>query len=269
MSQRDSPPRSAPLPRRIGQTTYGSDGSITRLPGRPAVIPPGARLIEVSGYSSLSAPPSSVGDIETDQLPETTYQSDDHMSSPVNFNGRPSQLDDVLTHVTIRFLTDPTITHDDARKSAILAATFRGDALTWLTRQMRVKTDILDDYNGFVNLLKLTFQASPETQQQQAELKLRSLRQKGSAQSYALVFDSLADTLHLGTDARKAAFIQGLKHQVRVALLAGQDNESSYGDLRTAAIRIDDGLYSLKKQYNRQGTGDNKKRTGKPIKRED
>src|ERR1700755_1845636 len=97
---------SAPLPRHIGETTRVPGGSITRLPERPAVLLPGQRLIEVQGTSGRSPTSSYAESIAVDPVP---INFDDDMAQPVTFNGRPTQLDDVITHVTIKFLTDPTL----------------------------------------------------------------------------------------------------------------------------------------------------------------
>lgn len=162
-------------------------------------------------------------------------------TKPVLFYGKPSQIDDVLTHVTVKVLAD-NITEDSA-KCGYLASLYRGPALSWLTTYLKKNT--LDDYEEFVAQTKTAFALPDEALQGQLSRQLTHLRQKGSVQNYALQFRQLADQVQLPGPIAKAQFIAGLKPHIQRALITGDDKESLSAAI-TEAIRIDSELFNIR-----------------------
>jgi len=176
--------------------------------------------------------------------------SGDDMSTDIKFTGKGADLLPVITHCQVQFLAKPQKFSIDSTKSGYLAATFRGTALTWLTAQLQRDSDLLDDYPAFLKLVKASFLASPEVQRQTAEQQLRQLRQKGSAQNYTLQFEELMQILSYDEKARCAAYIVGLKPEVKKQLI-GTEHES-YRELRKNAIDYDESLFALRQPRGRK-----------------
>jgi hypothetical protein len=174
------------------------------------------------------------------------------MSKPVLFYGKPSQLADVLTYAKINFLTNGLT--DDQAKAGYLASLFRGSALNWLTQKFVENPNILGDYESFEASVKETFELNEFALQAQSARKLANLRQKGSAQDYALKFKELSRQAGLPDPTAIALFTKGLKRHVRSALIIN-DERDSLDDAVTEAIRIDSQLYFASP---RQGTRDTK-----------
>lgn len=188
----------------------------------------------------------------------SSSESEEEMSNDITFSGKAVELEHLLTHATVVFLSKPSKFATGKTKCGFVAAKFRGKALDWLTSQLKQddtkaasETKTLDSWVHFESLLKQTFLPSKDTQRQQADNSLRSLRQKGSAQQYALEFDKLMVTLDYPEDARQVAFRAGLKPEVKKQLVG--DDSSTYETLREVAIAYDEELYSLRTQTRRRG----------------
>lgn len=164
----------------------------------------------------------------------------EEMSKPVLFYGKPSQLDQVLTFATVKYLADGTTT--DKAKCGYLASLFRGTALNWLTSQIARDEDILDNYEDFLAAVKDAFALDESAKKAQAARQLANLRQKGSVQDYALKFQDLALDAGLNAQTAIAYFTKGLKPAIRSALIIS-DERSTLADAVTEAVRIDSQLY--------------------------
>jgi hypothetical protein len=117
------------------------------------------------------------------------------MSKPVLFYGKPSQLEDVLTYVRVQFLVQGT---SSDQKAPVLAQSFRGQALNWLTNQLNVEPDLLVDYDAFVEQVKSGFGLSPAAATSQAARRYVNCHQKASIQLYAVEFRQLSTRSGLG-----------------------------------------------------------------------
>jgi hypothetical protein len=184
---------------------------------------------------------SSSGEEETESESDS---SDDEDMSQLLFYGKPDTLTDLITHCKVRFYAKPSRYEADETKSGYLASLFRGQALTWLTEALIQRPKLLEDWENFQDVLIKAFDASEQTQRQSADSRLRLLRQTGSAQKYALAFEPLINKLKYDDNAKQAAFLVGLKPQVKQQI-AGQTFKT-YETLRSHAINIDESLFALR-----------------------
>jgi hypothetical protein len=203
---------------------------------------------------------SSSEDSESDSSEEED-SSDEEMSDLV-FDGKQGTLDDILTHCQVTFAARPKKFPTDTEKGGFLAAKFRGKALTWLTKNLKDKPKLLEDYDAFKKALSQDFALTEDTRKKAADRRLKTLLQKGSAQSFAIEFDELADILGFDDEAKRTAFQTRLKPEVRRQLI-GHD-ETKYSTLRQKAIEIDEELYALRnpRQRRAKDKGKNAPRDG-------
>jgi hypothetical protein len=186
--------------------------------------------------------------------PEDTVK-DDAMSKPVLFHGKPSQLDDVITYVKVKLLVDG-ITSEE-KKSASLAALFRGSALHWLTSELTLTPDLLSDYDVFVDKVVSTFGINNTAKIANAAREFANCHQKASVQLYALRFKQLVNILNIPDVTAVAQFYKGLKPNIRDALIT-MDQDGDLDDVIEEAQRIDSRMYSSKR-----GTGPFRGRGGR------
>jgi len=205
---------------------------------------------------------SSVPDIVLPDAPTTRPTRKDEMSKPVLFYGKPSQVDDVITFCTVKFLADNTT--DETQKAGYLASLFRGSALAWLTSYLATHT--LDDYTELTEQIRAKFGLSHTALQGLYARQLAALRQKSSVQAFGLEFRELSEKVGLPDAAAQAQFIKGLKIHIQRTLVASDD----YTDLNTLideATRIDSQLYNIGRQgnngYQGKGHGKSRDRTGR------
>jgi hypothetical protein len=203
---------------------------------------------QINRRRDFPATPSTSADITgdlrdtvlTDAPAPAPRRTDKEMSKPVLFYGKPSQIDDVLTHVTVKFLADNITDHGP--RCGYLASLYRGPALTWLSQYLR--THQLDDYDEFVEQTKQAFALTDEALQGQLNRQLTQLRQKGSVQNYALNFRQLQLQLNLPAATAIACFKAGLKPHIQRALVT--DNSSTtLEDHIGEATRIDSEFYNI------------------------
>jgi len=208
--------------------------------------------------SSTSEPTDELRDLTLNDAPESARHArkQEDMSKPVLFYGKPSQLDDVITHVTVKCLADNVTT--EQAKSGYLASLYRGAALTWLTNYL--KDNQLDDYGELVAQTRAAFGLTEEAQQGMLTRQLAKLRQRKSVQHYALQFQQLQLQTNLPTSIAKQYFIQGLKPHIQRALIIG-DDKASLADAITEATRIDGELYNVRQGAFRQPSGGSRQST--------
>lgn len=223
-------------------------------PSSSREIVPESPQTSPGGYPESEPDPSEQDDGETSE----DDSSDEEMAT-LTFSGKADSLDPLLTHCRVKFLARPSRYETDQQKSAFIASHFVGPALDWLTQGLKRDKTLLNDFEAFTALLEATFQASDDTKKQLAEQKLRRLRQTGSAQNYALAFDPLVAELGYNDDAKKPAFLQNLKPEVRKQL-AGQRHDT-YESLRGAAIDMDESLFALREPGRKKS-----RRPGQPNK---
>jgi len=191
---------------------------------------------------------------------KSTKTAISEMSKPVLFYGKPSQLPQVLTFATVKFIADGIT--DDTAKSGYLASLFRGSALTWLTRELEQNPHLLSDWEDFHQKVTEAFDIDPEAKKAQAARQLAQLRQKGSAQDYGLRFQQLAQAAELPSATAIAFFTKGLKRHIRQALIINDERDTLQDAIKESA-RIDSQLYYAAPRFSGQGSQQGKRRDHK------
>jgi hypothetical protein len=211
-------------------------------------------------------------DAESAAKKPSVSKTPDDMSKPVLFYGKNSQIDDVLTFCTVKFLADDTVL--EQAKAGYLASLFRGSALQWLTTELKTKPAALDSYEQFTDRVKAVFALDDTAKQSQAARSLVSCRQKSSVQDYALRFRQLSSTAAIPEQTAIALFKKGLKQSIRTALVT-QDEQDTLDEAIAEATRLDSQLFyargSSNPSYGRQKPRRNKKgqwTPGKGVKQE-
>jgi hypothetical protein len=167
--------------------------------------------------------------------------TDPDMSKQVLFYGKPSQLPPVKTFVTVKCLADRE--SDESAKAALLASTFRGHALDWLTKELQDDPSLLSrGYESFENKVQLAFGLDTEATQSQAARQLVNCRQRTSVQDYTLRFKQLVRESQIPQQTATALFIKGLKPRIKSALIIS-NNRDSLEEAAEEAQRIDQQLY--------------------------
>lgn len=209
-----------------------------------------ARLIKQGLVAKDNRPDYSIKkDPETLELerlrissPEYAKQksSNNEMSKPVTFSGKPRQLQPCLTYCRVKLIADGTI--DEAQKAGFLASLLRGPALSWLASQIEKDESILSDYDELVAQLKAKYKVDETAEKLLAAKQLAGLYQKGSVQDYATRFCDLAEAAGIPPETKAAFFTKGLKQKVREALITG-DNADTFDEIVAEASRIDANFY--------------------------
>lgn len=172
--------------------------------------------------------------------PFSNSVSNDDMSKPVTFSGRPKTLQSCLTFCKVKLIADGVI--DEHTKAGYLASLLRGPALDWLSRKLSKDESILLDYGELVAQLRKDFAVDETAEKLQAARTLAGLQQKGSVQDYANKFTRLAEDAELNDETKQALFVKGLKPRIREALII-TDASDVFGDTVKEATRIDAQLY--------------------------
>jgi hypothetical protein len=217
------------------------------IPGQEIVFEQRPEDTERPEGTLPDAPEEDSDDYDSDET------SDEEDMSDLTFEGKADTLDDILTHCQVTFLSKPRKFPDDTTKCGYLAAKFRGKALTWLTKTIKDAPDVLTEYRVFVRRLRTDFDLSDDTKKKAADKKLKTLMQKGPAQSFAIEFDFLADILEYNDEAKRNAFITRLKPEVRKQLIG--DDSATYAELRTTAISYDEELFALRNPRQKRAKG--------------
>jgi len=183
-------------------------------------------------------------------------ESENEDMTDLQFHGKPNTLDDILTHCLTVTLSQPKKYKSETAKSGLLASKFRDKALTWLTKSLKDDPELLEDYEAFKTKLKQDFEASDDTKKLSADKRLKTITQKGSAQAFAIEFDTLTDILGWSDQAKRDGFKTRLKPEVRKQLIG--DDSTTYQTLRATAIEYDEELFALRNPRQRRAKGKSK-----------
>lgn len=172
---------------------------------------------------------------------------DDMSKSQVLFFGKPHQLDQLQTYVEIKFITDDEFSENKKKQAAYFASLFRGPALAWLTKERKEDPGLFNSYPALLSKTHNAFGQNYQTRMQQANRQITNINQRGSVQQHALHFQQLIDILQWNDEAAKAHFLRSLKRHIREALIAKGTNDYDLNELYTEAIRIDEELFTAKR----------------------
>jgi len=190
-------------------------------------------------HSSIQETPTNLH-----SLRDYPKSSDDDMSKPVLFYGKPNQLEDVLTFAAIKNIVDGNQT--DQSQCGLLASLFRGQALHWLTAQMQADPELLDSYDDFKAKLCLDFGLSDSARRANAAQRLATTTQRGPVQLYAIEMRQLFQVLDIKDEQAITHFSRGLKLHIREALVSS-GQYTKLDQLISEAARIDTELYNARR----------------------
>ena len=171
------------------------------------------------------------------------HDSNFKTSDPDKYDGKsPSQLNEFLGQIRVRFKTRPLAHPTEEAKVYYAIALLKGTAFAYVEPFLE-KDDPpawMTDFTLFANQLKKVF-GDPDLVGN-VTYKLRSLRQTGSATSYAAEFRRLASQLEWGNQALLSQFLEGLKESVQDEIIK-TDYSQNLESLIDQAVRIDNLQY--------------------------
>lgn len=192
--------------------------------------------------------PYSPADVDIPDAPTDNPRKRKNMTKPVLFYGKAAQLGPVLTHYGVAAIVNNT---PEDRKAAALAESFRGAALSWLTTKIEENPEFLNQsYTDFVDTLRERFGLTDTAQKAQAARQLTHCRQKTSVAEFVDRLEPLVQQSETPDQTAVALFMQGLKPQIRNALIV-KGTHGSFDAIVLEAQRIDESLYYGRS--NRQG----------------
>lgn len=172
--------------------------------------------------------------------------SEPKTSPPPEFDGtRARECRPFLSHCRINFQTQPSRFTTEHSKVFYAIGYLRGPAFELVepyldeTRNLQ-RPAWLDTFTSFAQYINSAFGVLDEAQQ--AERRLRSLQQTGSAIQYYTRFLSFASLLQWDDQALRSQFYHGLKPHIKDDL-AHLDRPDSLESLKDLAIRIDNRLF--------------------------
>jgi hypothetical protein len=209
---------------------------------------PGYRFQDITGIRVEDIPTEgsstasrAMSDIDVKDAPSPSPQTTTGFDKAVLFYGKPAQLEPFLAFLSIQFIVKST---PEASKAAVSASLFRGQALTWIANKIQKDDAFISNvaWTDFKLELQETFGISDEAQSSQAARKLASLKQTSSVQAYANDFTQLASKARIPNATAVAFFIQGLKPNIKQALIIADTRDSLDGAVQEAR-RLDDELF--------------------------
>ena len=217
---------------------------------------------------------SVIGSTSGDSVPRTipaTYRYDRPMGStddfklkePGTFSGNRNKVNEWLVQLK-NFFAFRNL--DEAMKSAYAASLMVGPALKWIEpflkeyiqgprnmgqdgdgryfrdKDFEKKFDWMSTFEKFEKQVRQVF--GHRNEKASAAQTIQQMRQRGSAANYALEFQQHAATAGWDEEALRAIFYQGLKTDIKKALIHHDDKIQTLSGLVEAAIDLDDKLWN-------------------------
>jgi hypothetical protein len=178
-----------------------------------------------------------------DQPGEELSDEEDNMSSDLTFSGKADTLGNILTHCRVLAFANPVKFGTDQRRSGFLGSLFRGPALDWLTTILKTTPKLLDNYEEFVEALKLAFDTSDDNQKLVAQSKWEKLSQTGSASQFFMKAAPLLSTLRYNDEAKVNLSRRKLKPKLQATLIGVEI--SGWEDFKKTVIDHDEAIFAL------------------------
>ena len=178
--------------------------------------------------------------------PSAPRSSEPKTSAPPTFDGtKPRDCRPFLSHCRINFQTQPSRFTNEHSKVFYAIGYLRGSAFELVEPYLDETRNLsrlawLDTFSAFASHLNSAFGIVDEAHQ--AERRIRTLQQTGSASQYYTRFLSLASLLDWDDHALRSQFYFGLKPHIKDDL-AHHDRPTSLETLKELAIRIDNRLF--------------------------
>jgi len=143
---------------------------------------------------------------------------DPKIAPPETFNGKPAEFDSFMTQCTLHITLRTNMYRTDEQRVLFIISYLRGEPLTWAREIVKNRNHQLrHDYEAFEEALTNIY--GNRAYRLQAEDKILRLSQTGSASHYAQTFQSLAAPLDLNDGAKCTMFYNGLKPEVKRAII--------------------------------------------------
>jgi hypothetical protein len=190
---------------------------------------------------------------------------DPKMPPPEPFSGKISEFKNFMVQCTLIFSVCPNTYCTDERRVLFVISRLKDEPLTWANEiAIDPAHPLRHDYDRFKQ--QLTNIYGDRAFKAKSEDQLLSIRQTGSAASYAQKFQSYAAPLNLNDDAKCLMFFGGLKNEIQKACtMAGR--AFPFYALVDQAITFDQLSYQHSKQEKRESNS--RESTGKKQRHSD
>ncbi|RXK39408.1 hypothetical protein M231_03361 [Tremella mesenterica] len=183
------------------------------------------------------------------QAPTTiTSKKEPKINSPAPFSGRKDEAMEFLLKCDMVFDTQPQTYALNTTRIAFVTNLLKDEAYRWVMPHLMLPQDQkpawVQDWSLFKEEFKRMFEDTNIIET--ARHKLKTLRQTGSATSYATEFQRHAAYLNWNDEALRHNFFDGLKDDVKDKILT-PNNFKTFGDLVNNSIKWDDLLFQRRK----------------------
>ena len=171
-----------------------------------------------------------------------------HINKPPEFDGTNRHFcATFISHLKLYIHANPDLFPSEQSKVLFAASYLRGNAFAWFEPHLLVNSDPLTtDFQQFLDAL-LANLGDPDRHRSLTR-QLQTLKQTGSASTYATSFFRLATFLKWNDEALKAQFYSGLKPQVKDALALRDKDPATTQELSELAIRLDNRIFERKSE---------------------
>ncbi|PON20039.1 hypothetical protein TGAM01_v211099 [Trichoderma gamsii] len=122
-----------------------------------------------------------------------------------------------------------------------------------LNQQTQLTKDMFKSYKEFKNQLEKSFRITNEAQE--AEKKLRDLRQKGPCYKHTSTFIQLLTKVNWTEESKKEMYYYSLKPEVKDEIYKTDQQAVSFTNLTQEAIKIDNRQWERKQERKAEKTG--------------
>lgn len=179
------------------------------------------------------------------------------IADPEYFYGKRDKVATFITQCNLKFLGQPSRFPTENAKVTFAASFLRDVAFSWVKPLLSIENcSELESFKNFSEALQNTF-GDPDIRAT-SERQIRALTQTGSAANYATEFRRISAYILWNEEAQISQFYIGLKDHVKDEL-ARIDRPTTFSDLVTLAIRIDNRFYERKLERNERITRDKSK----------
>jgi hypothetical protein len=233
-----------------------------QLNNPPAVAP----AVAPAAMPTVFAPMEDSDDDSEEDEPELgrTLKAE----QPAKFNGDTAKLraflDDLRTYFEYYF--PQTFSEDKVEKRIRYGGTrMEGAAADWFNailkdkkkndpeHQTQLTKDVFESYENFEEQLEKSFGITNEAQE--AEKKLRDLKQKGPCYKHTSTFIQLLTKVNWTEDSKKEMYYYSLKPEVKDEIYKMDRQTVSFTDLTQEAIKIDNRQWERKQERKTEKTG--------------
>lgn len=169
------------------------------------------------------------------------------LGPPPVFANNSTSLEDLLFYCEMEFAMKPRTYNREPAKVLYLVSHLNKDAFSWARSVLKKNPQAAHNYEAFTIQLCNLYGSNDELSALEAQTKLETLKQTGSASSYTALFEQYTSLLGFNDKAKEALYRRGLKPHLRRALASTNETFEDYDDLCRAAIKLDHNLFAVDK----------------------